>query len=81
VNAETHLFGAKEEDGDKKISRQTVSLSLHDSLLIQRIMDDKNLSASEVINMLMRPTIKHILAQEELIKQNPITVAFDIITR
>jgi metal-responsive CopG/Arc/MetJ family transcriptional regulator len=74
------MYGEPAEDNGKKISRVTVSLSSADLEFVNEIADAKNISNSEVINLLIKPTIQMIRAQETLIKENPLSVAFDLIT-
>ena len=75
------LYGASKDSKDKKLSRITVSLGYEDMELIEEIADAKNISNSEVINLLIKPTIQTIREQEALIKQSPLTVAFDLVTK
>ncbi|MDR0666838.1 MAG: hypothetical protein LBF71_05450 [Campylobacteraceae bacterium] len=75
------LYGASKDSNDKKLSRITVSLGYEDMELIEEIADAKNISNSEVINLLIRPTIRLIKEQEALIKENPKAVAFDLVTK
>lgn len=80
MNIEAQLFGEREEDEGKKVKRVTVSLSLEDWEIVDMIADEKNLPHSEVINLLIKPTIRTIRKQEELIAQSPRLVAFDLVT-
>ncbi|WP_067177022.1 hypothetical protein [Sulfurospirillum sp. UCH001] len=74
------LFGASEEDQDKKLNRITISLNSDDFELIEKIAFEKNITRSEVVCRLIRPTLSRIAEQEELITINPKLVAFDLIT-
>ena len=76
----TTLFGATEEDTDKKLNRITISLNLEDFDLIDKISIEKNITKAEVICRLIKPTLARIAEQEELITRNPKLVAFDLIT-
>jgi hypothetical protein len=77
----SELYGESIDNSGKKISRVTVSLSSTDLEFVSEIADAKSLSNSEVINLLIKPTIRRISEQEKLIKSNPKAVAFDLITR
>jgi hypothetical protein len=75
------LYGESVDCEGKKISRVTVSLSSTDLEFVTEIADAKNISNSEVINLLIKPTIQSILKQRELIAKNPVAVAFDLVTK
>ena len=75
------LYGSARDNSNKRLKRITVALSLNDMELIEEIADAKGLSNSEVINLLIRPTIQTVREQEDLIKQSPLTVAFDLVTK
>jgi hypothetical protein len=74
------LYGKSTRDDGKKLNRVTVALSSADYKLVEAIADAKGLSNSEVINLLIKPTMKLVEEQEELIKESPLSVAFDLIT-
>jgi hypothetical protein len=76
-----NLYGAPQDDGDKKTGRVTVALTSFNDELIEKIADEKNMAKSEIINLLIEPTIQQILRQEKLIKERPIAVAFDLATK
>ncbi|MDR1461467.1 MAG: hypothetical protein LBI78_07470 [Campylobacteraceae bacterium] len=75
------LYGESVDCEGKKISRVTVSLICTDLEFVTEIADAKNISNSEVINLLIQPTIQSILKQKELIAKNPKAVAFDLVTK
>ncbi|MDR2790245.1 MAG: hypothetical protein LBB59_04655 [Campylobacteraceae bacterium] len=77
----SELYGESIDNSGKKISRVTVSLSSADLEFVSAIADAKSLSNSEVINLLIKPTIRRISEQEKLIKSNPKAVAFDLVTK
>ena len=74
MNTEAQLFGEREEDEGKKVNRVTVWE------IVDMIADEKNLPHSEVVNLLIKPTIRTIQKQEELIAKSPRLVAFDLVT-
>ncbi|MDR1007836.1 MAG: ribbon-helix-helix domain-containing protein [Campylobacteraceae bacterium] len=75
------IYGEAISNSNKRLNRITVTLSSSDMELVEEIADAKGLSNSEVINLLVKPTIKNILKQKELIVVNPMVVAFDLMTK
>lgn len=75
------LYGEYKDSGDKKLKRLTLSMSDLDYDFIADIANCKNLSQSEAVNLLLKPMLKRIEEQENLIVENPRAVAFDLVTR
>lgn len=75
------LFGEAENVCDKKSNRITVSFSQKEMDLINHISNKKNISQSEVVHRLVSPTINTIKKQQKIIKDDPLSVAFDLLTK
>jgi predicted DNA binding CopG/RHH family protein len=75
------MYGTPKDNNDKRLNRITVTLSCSDMETVEEIADAKGMSNSEVINLLIKPTIRNILEQKELIVTNPMAVAFDLMTK
>ena len=76
-----NLFGEKIEDNNKKLNRITASFSDDVYRLIEGIAEAKNLSLSEVVNLLVEAKLRDIQQQKRLIETKPLVVAFDLLVR
>jgi len=75
------LFGEAISHDTKKLHRVTVSIDDDVHSEIEEIANIKNLSLSEVVNLLVKAQLKTVKKQSRIIQQNPIAVAFDLITK
>ena len=76
-----NLFGEPVEVDNKKLNRVTTSFGAIEYELLEEIAEGKNLSLSEVVNLLVKAKLKDIQEQKRLIEDKPLIVAFDIATR
>ena len=74
------LFGSTTTHKSKKDNRITTSFPDDIYNFIYDIAEEKDLSFSEVVLRLVEPTVEQIQKQEDLIRDNPKIVAFDLVT-
>jgi len=76
------LFGENEEsDEDKKLNRITTSFDDETFRFIDEIAKSKGYSHSKVVNILCKSVFRDVKDQATLIVENPIAVAFDLVTK